>query len=147
MVFFSKESPAYLKTDHLNPEQAFVGIMYCLMASDGLIGSDEIRDLKASLKRTRFMGNSHETYFESLMSEVQHIYKQEGPKALLEISCRFLPSDLRQAVFILATDISFSDGFASPEEGEILTSIKTLLHLDDDFTTKAIDIVVAKNSI
>jgi hypothetical protein len=147
MAFFSNESPTYQKADHLDPEKAFVGIMYCLMASDGLISSDEIRDLKAALKRTRFMGNSQETYFDSLMSEVQHIYKHEGPESLLKLSCQFLPDDLQQAVFIFAVDISFSDGFASQEEGKILTSIKSLLHLDEAFTTKVIDTIIAKNSI
>jgi tellurite resistance protein len=147
MAYFTKELPDYKVIDNLNPEQAFVGIMYCLMGADGLISSDEIRDLKAALKRTRFMGNAPEGYFESLMSQVQQVYKHEGPEKLLELACQSLPSDLREAAFIFAADISFSDGYASPEEDKILESIQLKLNLDSVFAMKTIEILVSKNSI
>jgi uncharacterized tellurite resistance protein B-like protein len=147
MSFFSSIFGSTAEAVQLNREEAFVGILFAVIAADGIIADEEVEDFFSVLKKAKVMQNVNNNQFRQLINKLQKINRTSGPEELVSLAADTLPAELRNGVFCIACDLVFSDGTASKEEQQILELIKIKLQIDDSLALKAAEIVIIKNRV
>jgi uncharacterized tellurite resistance protein B-like protein len=147
MSFFSSIFGSTAEAVQLNREEAFVGILFAVIAADGIIADEEVEDFFSVLKKAKVMQNVNNNKFRLLINKLQKINRTSGPEELVNLAADTLPAELRNGVFCIACDLVFSDGTASKEEQQILELIKNKLQIDDSLALKAAEIVIIKNRV
>jgi uncharacterized tellurite resistance protein B-like protein len=147
MSFFSNIFGSTAEAVKLSREESFVGILFAVIAADGIITDEEVEDFFSALKKAKVMQNVNNNQFRQMINKLQKINRNSGAEELVSLAAEELPTELRNGVFCIACDLVFSDGSASKEEQQILETIKNKLQIDDSLALKAAEIVIIKNRV
>lgn len=130
-----------------NKEEAFMGVLLSVIASDGYFSQEEVSDFWTTLGRSKTMSKYSEREYNDSMNKLMKVIKGPGYEALLHSSIAALPVELHQGAFIYACDLVFADGSASEEEQAVLNTIKAELKIDDALAYKVIEVIITKNKV
>lgn len=136
-----------MRPSKLNATDSFMAIMYSLISADGIISDDELADLLRAVQRTAFMRGMTENEFKGTINRLKHHFSNLGPVDFLGLACECLPADLKEGAYIIASDLSYSDGNCSEDERIILNSIRMQLGLSKEFADATQKVITLKNSI
>ena len=131
----------------LNKKEAFVGILYAVIAADGHISQEEVQDFMKTVTRARLMQDTPGNQFRDMINKLNKLLRKEGPEALVKRAAGSIPNDIRPGVFAYACDLVFSDGNADESEQKLLDIIKAEFAIEDALAYKVAEVVVIKNKI
>lgn len=144
MGLFDKVLGNRKETSFTTPE-AMAGTVLAAAAADGYISDEEAMGLNTVLGQMRLFNNWSEHQYRSTMNKLVGILRRQGPLELMEICTDYIPSDLCETAFAVATDIVLADGIVTDEEKDFISRLQRLLKVDYDLAQKIVEVMVIKN--
>ena len=123
-------------------KEAWIGILYACIASDGKIGSSEIESLSRMIGNKRKFNN---TEINPLCKKVIGAIKTISPKKLVDICSPLIKEEDKPTLFSMAVDIVLSDGILEIEEQEIIEHLAMTLAMDKVMVVKIIEVMLIRN--
>lgn len=147
MSFFSNLMGNDPSTEKLNEQEAFMGVLLSVIASDGYFSDEEVGDFWTTLSRAKIMCDYTDRKYNDSVNKLMKIVKGPGHEQLLTLSIASLPDSLREGAFVYACDLVFADGSASVEEQAVLDRLKNELRIEDALAYKVAEVVILKNKV
>lgn len=107
MSFFSNIFGSTAEAVKLSREESFVGILFAVIAADGIITDEEVEDFFSALKKAKVMQNVNNNQFRQMINKLQKINRNSGAEELVSLAAEELPMELRNGVFCIACDLVF----------------------------------------
>lgn len=126
--------------------EAYLGMVYGVIASDGEIEDEEVDSLLTAAGRTRLFAGCTEDQFVKLINNVNLANEKNGLEWLFQEANRVLNPDLKKAAFTTAVDLAFADGSVGEAEEAFLEAIYKVLEIPEDFVAKALEVMEARHS-
>lgn len=131
--------------EQLNETEGFTGIVFCAIASDGMITQEEMDGLASALGRMRLYRTTNRREFGRIMDKLQRHFSDNGFDATLQACANAVTPPLRETAFAVATDLLFADGVVSQEERVFLEKMQDALKLDEAAALRIVEVVQIKN--
>ena len=129
----------------LTPAESFAGIMLATIAVDKHISSEERQNLVVTLNRMKLFKDYPQEHIHNMVKDLLNIIKSQGTTKLLDSAIKNIPEYLYETIFIIATDLTLSDGKLANEELEVLSKLSTDLAIAQDRVDTIIEIMMIKN--
>lgn len=134
-----KEKETYRPT---NDKEAWIGILYACIASDGEVGKSEIEALsKMLVNKIKFDGVD----LIPLCKNVTEAFDKLGLEGLVDACSPFISERDKPTLFSMAVDIVLSDGLLEAAERKIIEHIATSLRIDNALILKIIEVMLIRN--
>ena len=131
----------------LNPQEAFIGTLLSIIATDGHISEQEIDDFNGVVRKSKILQGMSSQQFNSACDKTFGIFKKQGVDGFLDLAIPVLPSDTYKGVFTIACDLVFSDGTIEADEEQTIENLKNRLGIDDDTAQLTIYVINNKYSV
>ena len=142
MSLFENIDNSNLKKIETTEYEAWIGILYACMSSDGEISESEINYLINSINsKEKFLGIEISPFYEKAIVKKSEI----GQLKLLDYYCQFIAEEDKPTVFCLAVDIVLSDGELHGEEKNVIEIISKRFNLNQDLASRIIEVILIKN--
>lgn len=127
-----------------NEKEAFFAVLYACISADGDVDDEEIEDFIASVNSNQFLRSLDllDTYRESAIKKQKY-----GIEAFVGAALPMIAPERKKSLFISAVDLILSDGVVDKSEEALLEDIQKGLGIDNDFAQKAVEVMLAKNTI
>ena len=129
----------------LNEAKAFAGVVLAAVASDRQISDQERQLIRSTLSRMRLFQGWSEEQYQTMISKLLKMLKDEGLDKFLEISACSLSSKFHPTAFAISVDLVLADGTVTREEKDFLYELQKILALEDDQAQKIIEVIIIKN--
>lgn len=147
MGLFSKlfsNVPSQASVKFNSEEEAFYAILFACISVDGDIDDEEIKDFIASVNSNQFLRNLD---LVDVYSEMVHKKDKHGLESFVTAALQMIKPERTKSLFVSAVDLVLSDGVVDSAEETLLEDIQKGLNIDNDFAQKAVEVMLAKNSI
>lgn len=131
--------------EQLTETEGFTGIVFCAIASDGMVTQEEMDSLAGTLGRMRLYRNVNRREFGRIMGKLQNRFSEEGFDATVQACAAAITPPLRETAFAVATDLLFADGVVAKEEQAYLEKIRGALKLDEPTALRIVEVIQIKN--
>ena len=139
-IFKSTETSFIFKPQ--NEQEAWIGIMYSCIAVDGDVSEAEIDKLaQIAVFKQNFQGHDIAAYHRNILSA----HKQIGSKVLIDNCAQFIKGESKPTLFALIMELLLSDGILGEKEKERVEYVSQVLSLDNDTSSKIVEVMLIKN--
>ncbi len=129
----------------LSPAEAFAAICLAATASDGYLSDEEARSISYILCRMKlFRSYSYDVMYR-MFDRLLGILRRQGIDTLLNTAKESLPHDMREAAFVVATDLVLGDGIVTQEEQDFLNDLYQALEVPSEVATQIVQVMLIKN--
>lgn len=104
----------------MEKEEAFVGVLACAVAADGLFVDAELDLLEILLKHHRFTKDLAESVHGEIVERVKKYVVKNGTMSAAMDYTNFIPTEWRGATFLSALDLLFVDGNSNTAESDFV---------------------------
>lgn len=123
-------------------QEAWVSILYTIIAADGEVKDAEIDEICDTLQ--------HKTFFDDMdVTDLYHVaaqaYKEHGGKTIIERCCEKISEENKNTVLALAVDLMLADGHQDDEELQLVEFLSDKLNVDRSVAKNVVDVFVWKN--
>jgi len=129
----------------LSPAEAFAAITLSAIASDGYLSDEESRGISLALSRMKMYRSYPNEVMQRMFDKLLGILRREGMNSLFDSAKDYLPYELRESAFAVATDLILADGVVAQEEQEFLNDLYQALSLDAEVATRILEVMIIKN--
>ncbi|OIP04832.1 MAG: hypothetical protein AUJ97_02200 [Bacteroidetes bacterium CG2_30_32_10] len=126
----------------INDKEAWIGILYACISSDGEIGKSEIESLSRMIaNKSKFNGIE----IPPLCKKITEAIKSIGSKGLVDACCPLIKAEDKPTLFSMAVEIVLSDGLLEMEEQKIIEYLAKTLAMDKVLVIKIIEVMLIRN--
>ena len=129
----------------LSPAEAFAAISLAATASDGYLSDEEARSISYILCRMKLFRSYPYDVMYRMFDRLLGILRRQGIDTLLNTAKESLPQDLREAAFVVATDLVLGDGIVTQEEQDFLNDLYQALEVPVEVATQIVQVMLIKN--
>ena len=129
----------------MSSAEAFAAITLAAIASDGYLNDAEVQALSLGLSRMKLFQTYSDEARAKLLDRFLTLIRQDGFSKLFERAKSYLPKDLRDTVFAVATDLILADGLVTDEERQFLEQLQRSLELSDEAALEIVRVILIKN--
>jgi uncharacterized tellurite resistance protein B-like protein len=123
-------------------QEAWIGILFTCIASDGIIGIAEAETLSKMLSgKINFEGAD----IPGLCSKVTKAYKETGAAIMINACKTHIKEEDKPTLFSMAVDIVLSDGLLEKEERQIIELLARELKIESSLVLKIIEVMLIRN--
>ena len=126
-------------------QEGFAAIMLAVIAADGDISDEEIKDFNARANRMKLFVDQNGSQFSQMIDKLFRILKKGGPKELITRGIVPLSPELRETAFAVSVDMIFADGSVEDEEKAVIEHLQSELGIPDAIASQILDVMVIKN--
>ncbi len=144
MGWFSTDK-APSSNDTFDKQEAFLGIALASSAADGSIDESEAKGIFAYLLQMKIFDGYTEKQVTDMFKKLLTVLENEGVGGLVSIAKSSLPSELREAAFVCAVDITLADGVIDDSEKALLEELQQILEVSDETGAKVLEVMTIKN--
>tara|TARA_R110001592_G_scaffold359340_3_gene665728 strand:+ start:92393 stop:92851 length:459 start_codon:yes stop_codon:yes gene_type:complete len=146
MGIFSKIMAMTNSADHKytvdSEQEAWLGILYTIIAADGEIKDIEIDELCDRLQ--------HKTFFKNVdVTDLYHVanqaYQKHGGKTLIDKCSEKISSENRATVLTIAIDLMLVDGHEDEEEKKFIHYLAEKLSLQSNTSDQIVEVLNWRN--
>lgn len=123
-------------------QEAWLGILYTVIAADGEIKDVEIDSICARLQHKSFFNEFDVTDLYHVASQA---YAKYGGKELIEKCCPKISEENKNTILTLAIDLMISDGHEDEEELKMIDYLSQQLGLDVDSSKQIVTVLNWRN--
>lgn len=131
----------------LDEPEAFLAILYCVIAADGKITEEENRDVMSIVRRTNIMSSFRIYRWQAAAVKIHRKIDQDGLYAVVRQAAKFISPENRKGVYCYACDMMYADGEVSEVEPDLLHFIAKELEIDEEYAHRVYEIFAVKNSL
>ena len=142
---FRKHSGDNQNNLNFSASEAFAAIVLIVIAADGYLSEREISLLNTVLGRMQLYRHTSVEEMRKMFDDLCGLLKSEGPEALLKGALVYLPKDLYDTTFAVATDLVLADGKVTDEEENILADLRQELDISEEIVEEIINVMIIKN--
>jgi uncharacterized tellurite resistance protein B-like protein len=123
-------------------QEAWIGILFTCIASDGIVGIAEAESLSKMLSgKIIFEG----TDIPALCSKVTDVYKESGAAGMIAACKTHIKEEDKPTLFSMAVDIVLSDGLLEKEERQIIELLASELKIESSLLLKIVEVMLIRN--
>ncbi|MGA3172566.1 MAG: tellurite resistance TerB family protein [Chthoniobacteraceae bacterium] len=126
-------------------KESVVALLFLVVTADGDIAPCEEELVIAASNRMKLLRMQSIDDFNEAVYKVRDAIDGKGRDEAFAAAVKGLPSELRETVYALATDVAFAEGEVKPEENDCLRRVQEALSVSDDLATKIIEVMRIKN--
>lgn len=134
-----------LLQDGLSPAEAFAAITLTTTASDGSLSEEEAHAISSTLSRVKLFNNYSQEMMSGMFNKLLQILRREGIDPMFNAAKESLSQELREAAFVVATDLVLAQGILATEEQEFLNDLYQALGIASDIATQIVQVMLIKN--
>ena len=131
----------------LTPEQAGLGIICCVVASDGRISEAESELISLVTHRHVYFRHLATAAVKGIIQESLNRIVESSATSWATSCAAAVPSDQRATLFALAADFAFSDGRPGDAEIGILQAIQKTFQIPAESAATVFNVIAQKNGI
>jgi uncharacterized tellurite resistance protein B-like protein len=136
---------SFLKDHTLTAAEAFAAITLAATASDGYLSDSEVQTLSLSLSRMKLFQDYSDEATAKMLDRFLSIIRNENGNDLFTRAKQYLPHDLRETAFAVATDLILADGLVTDEEKIFLEQLHRSLEIPDNTALDIVRVILIKN--
>ncbi|QVL31967.1 tellurite resistance TerB family protein [Telmatocola sphagniphila] len=125
--------------------EAYVAVLQCAAACDGIVAESESRSLASGLLRMKLFRDWPAHKIQAVQDECEKILKHKGVEGLLKMATPLLPDELRVTAFANACDLILADGIVEDVERKYLELLCEHLQIDQDTAMNVAEVMIIKN--
>lgn len=125
--------------------EAFAAITLAATASDGYLSDPEVQSLSLGLSRMKLFQDYSGEAIAKMLDRFLKIIRNEDSDALFDRAKQYLPHELRETAFAVATDLILADGLVTDEEKAFLEHLHRSLEIPDNTALDIVRIILIKN--
>jgi hypothetical protein len=129
----------------LSPAEAFASIALVAIAADGYLADQEGEDMSLLLARMKLFSNYQGEAMNRMLDKLLDRLKQQGPGRLVTMAKTYLPPELRETAFAVATDLILSDRTVTQQEQAFLDDLYRILELPEQLALQIVHVMTIKN--
>jgi uncharacterized membrane protein YebE (DUF533 family) len=129
----------------LSRQEAFLGLMLCAAACDGVVSEAERQAIFTITERMKLFENISPHRWSHLTNQLIDLLQRDGQARFMMNCAESLPESLRDCVFANACDIILADSVVEPEEKRFLDALQHELQLDSRTARAIVDVMITKN--
>ncbi|MBW4636164.1 MAG: tellurite resistance TerB family protein [Iphinoe sp. HA4291-MV1] len=129
----------------LSQAEAFAAIALATTASDGNLSDEQARGILSVLSRIKLFRCYSNDEMNRMFDKLLNILRWQGINALFNSAKESLSYDLREAAFVVATDLVLTDGVSPQEEEDFLNDLYQALGISGDIATQIVQVMLIKN--
>ncbi len=129
----------------LSPAEAFAAITLAATASDGYLSEEEARSISSTLCRMKLFRSYPYDVMNRMFDRLLGILRRQGIDTLFNTAKESLPHNLREAAFVVATDLVLGDGIVTQEEQDFLNDLYQALGISVELATQIVQVMLIKN--
>jgi len=129
----------------LTAAEAFAAITLAATASDGYLSDSEVQSLSLSLSRMKLFQDYSDDTTAKMLDRFLGIIRNEDGNELFLRAKQYLPHDLRETAFAVATDLVLADGLVTDEEKTFLEQLHRSLEIPDSIALDIVRVILIKN--
>jgi uncharacterized tellurite resistance protein B-like protein len=134
-------------TTDLSTQEALIGLIISVMASDGSIAEEEIHEFNLIAERSSTL---HGMSAADLTDAVDRMYKnleEGGFEPMINACVKALPETMYTGVFALACELVCADGLYKAEEMELLRILQDKLNITSEQAEVITEVIATKSRI
>ena len=131
--------------EKLNAQEAFTGILFATVASDGSISQEEMLSIVTILNRMKLYQGLNEKQMRAVLDKVMNILKKQGAAPIIAAAKETLQPEMKETAFAVAADLMLADGTVADEEKKLLEELQKALEIPDAQALKITEVLVIKN--
>lgn len=126
----------------LSDYEAWIGILYACMSSDGLVSDVEIDSLSRMIvHKQKFVGIDISPLYDSVAEAKLKI----GGIGLVEACSELVHIDDKETLFSMAIEIVLADGILEKDEEQVIELIADRMKIDSEMVEKIIQVMLIRN--
>jgi uncharacterized tellurite resistance protein B-like protein len=129
-----------------SPQEAYFGMVFGVLASDGDVDDGETSALMHALVYTKLFDGLSEDDVNKVFRRVNLAAEKNGLEFLFTEANRVLSPDLKKAAFVTAVDLAFADGNVGEAEEAFLEGIYKMLEIPEEFVAKVLEVFEVRHS-
>ncbi|MBW4612606.1 MAG: tellurite resistance TerB family protein [Desmonostoc vinosum HA7617-LM4] len=129
----------------LSSAEAFAVIILGTTAADGYLSDDQANCISFLLSRMKLFKTYTHEMLNKLFDIILSILRQDGLNTLFDAAKESLSQDLREAAFVVATDLVLTEGILTEEENHFLNDLYLALDVSRDLAIQIVQIMLIKN--
>jgi hypothetical protein len=137
--------PAAAPALALSVPEAFAAILVAAISADGSFGVEEANRLNNVLSTSRLFAPAVQAGDVDVVERALHLLTERGVRPVLDACGAAIPSDLRAAVFAVATDLVLADGRVGEGEKAFVDQLRAALNVDEPTALKVAEVMIVKN--
>ncbi len=123
-------------------QEAWIGILYACIASDGEVSPSEIDALSKMLaNKMKFKGID----IPAICKNVITTYKKLGVEGLVDACSPYIKEEDKPTLFSMAVELVLSDGLLEIGERKIIEHLANTLMIDKILVVKIIEVMLIRN--
>ncbi len=131
--------------ENFTPQEAYMGILLCVIGADGDINDDEIDSLLTATNRMQLFLSQTRDEYSRMMDKLLGVMRKNSVGHLLEQSVPSVPDELRETAYATAIDLVFSDGVIEEDEKDIIHHLQQELKVSEETAEKIIEVMEIRN--
>lgn len=128
------------------PREAYFGMVYGVIASDGEVEETEMDALVHALVYTKLFDGCSESDINKIFNKINLANDKNGLEWLFTEAHRVLSPELKKAAFVTAVELAFADGEVGDAEEAFLEGIYKILEIPEDFVAKVLEVYEVRHS-
>ncbi|TVP64109.1 MAG: Tellurite resistance protein TerB [Leptolyngbya sp. LCM1.Bin17] len=129
----------------MTPAAAFASIALVAIAADGYLSDQEGEDMAMLLSRMELFSELSGDGLHRLLDQLLDQLKRHGPGELVAQAKVYLPADLRETAFAIATDLVLSDRTVTLQEQAFLDDLYRILDIPEAIARQIVQVLTIKN--
>ncbi|WP_460218796.1 tellurite resistance TerB family protein [Psychroserpens sp. MEBiC05023] len=122
--------------------EAWIGILYACMSSDGVVSDVEIDALtRMIVHKRKFVGIDIAPLYNAVFEAKLKI----GGIGLVDICSKFVAESDKDTLFSMAIEIVLADGILNKDEEKVIELIADRMNIDPDLVDKIIQVMLIRN--
>lgn len=131
----------------LTPQEAMLGVILCISASDGDISKRELERMAEILSTHRMFNGQSESQIKSGLTKILGFMETDPVDQIVHKCAVALPEKQRIVAFALAVDIAMIDQSVHKGEGAMLGLMATELSIEENAMKNILAILAMKNGL
>lgn len=126
----------------LSDYEAWIGILYACMSSDGVVSDVEIDSLSRMIvHKQKFVGIDISPLFDSVAEAKFKI----GGIGLVEACAELVHDKDKETLFSMAIEIVLADGILDKDEEKVIELIANRMRIDSEMVAKIVQVMLIRN--
>jgi uncharacterized tellurite resistance protein B-like protein len=126
-------------------QEVTCGILLAIIECDGNVAFDEVAWFDLVTDIHPIFRNEPRAHINQMIDEMRGRLTNEGWRSLIDQCARCAPEDAKLAVFALAVDCIFADGFVASEEWAMVHYLQQALSIQELEVRSIVEVLALKN--
>jgi len=137
-------TPSVLSYQPKSIQEAYMAVLYPIVAIDGDVGDEEINRLSWITMQTGLFEGIDLT---PIVIEVGTSITKYGEKTLIDAGIKLINQKYRPQLFCFCAELILADGVVTEEEEQILDYLAKAIAISDDTAKKIVEVMMIKMGI